>query len=418
MNSDIDIHNNLNINHNFFNLNIKKIIGTSAKTSHQFFIQDDLIAYTASGGVVVCTIDIETNEVITQRFFCANISYTNNYNHNGMKKRGGGGNGGGTSSANAYLNMIKNYDYSEKELKRDLYGYPINSEPIEIFGTSIDNFDDNYNNSTNNDINIGGGGGSGTTGNTSPSKLKDKVRSINCITISPDKKLLAIGEIGYQPRILIFSLAENSNNNPIWSIYEHSFGINSLVFSPNLKILCSLGLINDGFINLWKIGIGSTNTNNINLIASNRCSNIIHKLIWHENLIITLGLRFIKLWQFDDEELNNFKKPLILKGKNAILGNLINENFIDGNILNNDELLIITDTNQLLLLLKLNFENPKIIILKSPDYEFNSIVVDYHHEKIWFSTGNEYIIKSLSFNELIPINSNNNNNNNKIDKPI
>ena len=75
MNSDIDIHNNNSTN--FFNLNIKKIIGTSAKNPHQFFIQDDLIAYTASGGVVVCTIDIETNEVIAQRFFCANISYTN-----------------------------------------------------------------------------------------------------------------------------------------------------------------------------------------------------------------------------------------------------------------------------------------------------------------------------------------------------
>ena len=85
------------------------------------FIQDDLIAYTASGGVVVCTIDIETNEVIAQRFFCANISYTNHSNHNsnnnnnnnGLKKRRSII-GSGTSSANAYLNMIKSYDYSEK----------------------------------------------------------------------------------------------------------------------------------------------------------------------------------------------------------------------------------------------------------------------------------------------------------------
>ena len=89
--------------------------------------------------VVVCTIDIETNEVIAQRFFCANISYTNHSNHNsnnnnnnnGLKKRRSII-GSGTSSANAYLNMIKSYDYPEKELKRDLYGYPINSEPMEI----------------------------------------------------------------------------------------------------------------------------------------------------------------------------------------------------------------------------------------------------------------------------------------------
>lgn len=422
MNSDIDIHNNNSTN--FFNLNIKKIIGTSAKNPHQFFIQDDLIAYTASGGVVVCTIDIETNEVIAQRFFCANISYTNHSNHNsnnnnnnnGLKKRRSII-GSGTSSANAYLNMIKSYDYSEKELKRDLYGYPINSEPMEIFGTSIENFDDNYT-SNNNDVN--GSTNNGTSGNISPSKLKDKVRSINCITISSDKKLLAIGEIGYQPRILIFSLAANSSDNPIWSIYEHSFGINSLIFSPNLKVLCSLGLVNDGFINLWKIGgSNNTNTNNnsVNLIASNRCSNIVHKIVWHENLIITLGLRFIKLWKFDENDSNCTggisKKPLVLKGKNAILGSLLNGNFIDASILNEDELLVITDTNQLLAL-KLNVENPKLVILKPPEYEFNSIVVDFHYEQVWLSTGNNYTIKSISFNELVPYNSTGGSSNNVI----
>ena len=52
------------------------------------------------------------------------------------------------------------------------------------FGTSIENFDDNYT-SNNNDVN--GSTNNGTSGNISPSKLKDKVRSINCITISSDK---------------------------------------------------------------------------------------------------------------------------------------------------------------------------------------------------------------------------------------
>ena len=52
-----------------------------------------------------------------------------------------------------------------------------------------------------------------------------------------------------------------------------------------------------------------------------------------------------------------------MKGKNAILGSLLNGNFIDASILNEDELLVITDTNQLLAL-KLNVENPKLVILK------------------------------------------------------
>ncbi|KAK6893609.1 Mitogen-activated protein kinase-binding protein 1 [Candida tropicalis] len=309
--------NNLNT-HNFFNLNIKKIIGTSAKNSQQFTIQDDLIAYTASGGVVVSTINTQNNEVLNQRFFCANISSNCDYNHDTCNSI----NNNSISSANAYLNMLRTENM--EEIKRDLYGYPINSEPIAIYGTPSDSIDDSYCNGN----------------STSPSKMKDKVRSINCMAISPNKKLLAIGEIGYQPRILIFSLADNSSDNPIWAIYEHSFGIHSLAFSPDSRHLCSLGLINDGFINIWRMR------------------------------------------------------------KNAILGNLISGNFIDASILNDDELLVITNSNQLLLL-KLSFDTPKLVTLKTPEFEFSSIVVDYYSEKVWFGSDN-YRIESWPFVELVP----------------
>lgn len=389
-----EFESNSTHNHSIFNLNIKKIIGTSARNSQQFSIQDDLIAYTASGGVVVSTINSHNHEVISQRFFCANISSKRDYfdsNHDTCN----GINNNSISSANAYLNMIRNE--TVEEIRKDYYGYPINSDPIAIYGTLSDSIDDSC------------GNGNGNGASSSPSKMKDKVRSINCMAISPNKKLLAIGEIGYQPRILIFSLAENSSDNPIWSIYEHSFGIHSLAFSLDLKNLCSLGLINDGFINIWRVGsytpngsLNSANTNNTNtvsLVASNRCSSMVNKLVWHENLIITLGLRFIKLWKFEDDTING-KKPQVLKGKNVILGSLISGNFIDASILNDDELLVITNSNQLLLL-KLSFESPKIISLKSPDFEFSSLVVDYHEEKVWFGTKN-YRIESWAFGELIP----------------
>ncbi|RCK65084.1 hypothetical protein Cantr_00608 [Candida viswanathii] len=284
-----------------------------------------------------------------------------------------------------------------EETKRDFYGYPIHGEPIEIYGTPSDTVDyDSIN---------------GTSSVFSPSKMKDRVRSINCLAISPNKKLLALGEIGYQPRILVFSLADNSSDNPIWSVYEHSFGIHSLAFSPDLRCLCSLGLINDGFINVWRIGAGNANgtvgsnggvgggsVSTVSLVASNRCSSMVHKLVWHENLIITLGLRFIKVWKVEDD--TNVKKPQVLKGKNAILGNLISGNFIDASILNDDELLVITNSSQLLML-KLSFETPKIVTLRTPEFEFSSIVVDYHNEKVWFGTEN-YKIEAWPFLELVP----------------
>ncbi|KAI5964104.1 uncharacterized protein KGF55_002046 [Candida pseudojiufengensis] len=353
-----------------FKFQIKQIIGTSAKSKQQISIQDDLIAYTASGGVVVNKINKQNNEVISQRFFCANNNISNKNDFDGV------------SSANAYLEMIKGTTTSSiDEPKRDLFGYAITNEPLVIYGNSFSS-NDVQDNSPNNA--------------SSPSKLKDKVRSINCIAISPNKKLLAVGEIGYQPRVLIFSLAPDSQDSPIMDIYEHSFGVDKVVFSPDAKHLCSLGVINDGCINIWKL-----NLNNIILQASNRCSNIINKIIWHENLIITIGLRFIKIWNY---ETNNSTKPIVLKGRNAHLGILMNSNFIDMSVLNDDEILIVTSSNQLLLL-KLNFDSPKLIGLKNPTKEFCSICVDYLNELIWLGGIYDKVVSS-QIKDLTPIDLN------------
>ncbi|CCG24114.1 hypothetical protein CORT_0E05290 [Candida orthopsilosis Co 90-125] len=362
-----------------FQLKIKRIIGTSAADKQQISIQDNLVAYTASGGVVVCKIDKETNSVVSQRFFCAN---SNESKLQSLQS--------GVSSANAYLNMIKT-DCTSEEVIRDEYGYPITSQPIEMYGNSFppNEFDDNFNNNV--------CPSPGINNQSSPSKLKDKVRSIKCITLSPNKRLLAIGESGYQPRILIFSLASNSQQSPIMAIYEHTFGINNLVFSPDSRLLCSLGVVNDGCINVWKLG-----SNHIQLQASNRCSNIIHKVIWHENTIVTIGLRFIKLWKFDS---GNTNKPVVLKGRNAHLGNFMNSIFIDMTLINEDELVLIANGNQLLLL-KLNFDPPKLVALKTPDYGFCSIAADLQDELIWLGDSNTNL-ESFNIADLTPIEVNN-----------
>ncbi|RLV89054.1 Mitogen-activated protein kinase-binding protein 1 [Spathaspora sp. JA1] len=316
-------------------LTTSRIIGTSARTTNQFIVQGDLVAYTVSGGVVVCQLDQTC--VISQRFFCANSN----------------------SSSGSNTGAIEGI--------RDSYGYPIDS-PVVIGTDSASSSSDDL--------------------PSSPSKLKSKVRSINCLAISPNQKLLAVGEIGYSPRILIFSLASNSSTNPIVLIHEHSFGISSLVFSPDSKWLCSLGVVNDGYINIWKL-------NGVCLVASNRCSSIVNRVLWHENMIITLGLRLIKVWKFEHDVKSN-----ILRGKNVILGNLINCNFIDACVLNDDEVLIINNANQLLLL-KLT-SDVKLYCLQGPDIEFGSIAIDYDSEKVWFGTS-DYTVTSMEISKLVQI---------------
>lgn len=358
-------------------LTIESILGTSAKTPDNFVIEGNLMAYTASGGVVVCQLDLQNNRIISQRFFCANSNGQNNNSSN-------------PSSANAYLNMAyaeaSNQEASSPtETVKDSYGFPISSEPVIIAGNGINVNGDNSPK------------GSDTIDLNSPSKLKERVRSINCLSLSPNNRVLAIGETGYQPRILLFSLAPDLNNSPIALIYEHSFGINSITFSPDLKYFCSLGLINDGFLNVWKLG-----NNSVHLQASNRCSSIINQVIWHENFIITLGLRLIKVWRFLQDTSNEnekvLQKPSVLKGKSVLLGLLINSNFISGNILNSDELLLIANSNQLLLL-KLTYDSLKLICLETPKFMLKCLLVDYELGKVWVGS-DDYTIKSLDFSDL------------------
>jgi hypothetical protein len=352
-------------------LAIKEVIGTSAKTSNQFSIQDDLIAYTASGGVVVCQLDKATGTMESQRFFCANSNSCVS-------------NGSGVSSANAYLNMAYNEGDNQKDTQRDSFGFYINNDPLVVTGSGISNIYDLEGSSPTVDGDI-----------SSPSKLKDRVRSINCIAISPNKKYLAIGESGYQPRILLFSLANDLNSKPFALIYEHSFGVNSITFSSDLKHFCSLGLINDGFINIWKVSPTS-----ISLLASNRCTTVINQVLWHEDFVITLGLRFIKVWKFEDSEPDKvIQKPNVLKGKNVLLGSFINLNFVTASILNSDEILITSNSNQLLLL-KLN-QDLKLLDLVPPTYPFQNLVVDYENQLIWFESTNQ-TIRSIEIGQLKP----------------
>ncbi|KAG7665852.1 uncharacterized protein J8A68_000678 [[Candida] subhashii] len=348
-----------------YDLTINKVIGTSAKSSNQFIAQDNIIAYVASGGVVVNILDpTDSTKTTRQRFFCANSKQHN---------------------------LPPSIYDSTEIVERDSYGFPINSPSI--ITTSS-------NNSPGADPNIP----DQDLSSTSPSKLKQKLRTISSLAISPNSRLLAIGESGYLPRILLFSLAPNSSHSPIMIIYEHSFGINSLAFSPDSKYLCSLGVVNDGYINIWKLGQSGAG-----LIGSNRCTSVINRMIWHEKAgIITLGLRIIKIWKFEhDNKIDNGSgsgrnRVEVLKGKNCILGQLMNSNFIDGAILNDDEVLVITSSNSLLVLkLQNNFDiGAKLVSLQKPGFDFGSVVVDYEREKVWFGTG-DYSVMSMNISELV-----------------
>jgi WD40 repeat protein len=261
-------------------LQIQRIYGTSSNGLLNFAVSKNLVAYIASGGVVVAHIDRETGQLSSQRFFCANNASISQQSV--------------STSAYSYLNMIQQPHLTED---KDSFGIPKLAQTVVINETQ----------------NLGE-----MSSNSTPKGQQQKMKTISCIALSPDGKLLAVGESGSQPRILLFSLASDSNSYPFLNISEHSFGVSALHFSPDSKYLLSAGDTHDGFLYLWRL-----NGLNATIMGVNKCTSQINGVLWNEDSIVTYGVRYIKTWKFEE-----FEKKSMIHGKNVILGDFINGNFV------------------------------------------------------------------------------------------
>lgn len=159
----------------------------------------------------------------------------------------------------------------------------------------------------------------GDTESESPLKVRDKAKALSCVALSPNGKVLAVGELGYLPRILLYSLAPDSLGGPFAVIYEHKFGVEHLAFSPDSRLLCSLGHIQDGSLRVWQLG------STLKLKAGNKCTSFVNDLIWHGETIIAAGLRSIRTWQLSSLDPTGTR---LLKAKNILLGSFLDLSFL------------------------------------------------------------------------------------------
>lgn len=183
---------------------------------------------------------------------------------------------------------------------------------------------------------------------------KDRIKAATSVALSPNGKWLAIGETGYRPRILIFRIGDDVSEMPAASVAEHSFGVHALAFSLDSRCLASLGTVNDGFLHIWNV---DDRTGATTLYASNKCTSTINCMEWLGRSIVTVGLRFIKIWRPDEDNMaaevrnsepnggvvtprlkadprpseftNSILTPRhkVLAGKNSLLGDML-ENFV------------------------------------------------------------------------------------------
>ena len=118
-------------------------------------------------------------------------------------------------------------------------------------------------------------------------------------------------------------------------ISEHSFGVQAIAFSPDSKLLATLGTVNDGFLHIWEI---DERSGAATLIATNKCTNVVRQIVWIGRNLITVGVRFVKVWRPDESSSasnTNGDQTCVLSspghkplfGRNTLLGELLEATF-------------------------------------------------------------------------------------------
>ncbi|KAL4867721.1 hypothetical protein BDV12DRAFT_170957 [Aspergillus spectabilis] len=222
---------------------------------------------------------------------------------------------------------------------------------------------------------------------------RERVKAVTSVAISPNGRLLALGETGYNPRVLIFSTAKDAPPDvPLTILTEHSFGVRALAWSPNSQYLATLGDVNDGFLFIWSV---SLKNGSAKLHSTNKCTTIIRDMTWVGEALITVGLRHIKVWRLPDMrprspsksrtntgDIPNSAVPKALSGRNCVLGSLADNTFTSVIRISDSEAVVGTDSGALCLVDE-NEGNAKLILIQYMEFGITSLTVDSDQTCIW-----------------------------------
>ncbi|KAI9245948.1 hypothetical protein EDC94DRAFT_627884 [Helicostylum pulchrum] len=154
-----------------------------------------------------------------------------------------------------------------------------------------------------------------------------RAKPISCLAFSPDGNYLAAGEMGHQPRILIWDVKEKKL---LREFKSHKFGVLSLSFSPNMRYLVSIGFQHDGYLYVWDWKKGMK-------LAGNKVTSKVNAVSFSKDgsYFVTAGLRHVKYWYLDARgripKRGNLSssQTQVLDGRSGILGVLRDANFVD-----------------------------------------------------------------------------------------
>lgn len=221
---------------------------------------------------------------------------------------------------------------------------------------------------------------------------RERIKAATCLALSRDGRYLAVGETGYAPRVLIFSLQDASSDIPLVSISEHTFGVKAVSWSPDTKYLASLGSANDGFLYLWKI---DPRTGAAKLFQQNRCTSHVKGMVWMGNNLITMGVRHIKVWRVDEAPTisptksrfpgdgsfpapQQAQKPLA--GRNILLGSMLDATFCCAVSIRENKAVICSETGSVCLL---DDTNKQMKLIRLLDLGFSVSCISTRNEHVY-----------------------------------
>lgn len=373
-------------------LKVKRVIGTTATSHASFCCIGNFVAYTSGAGAVIAQlqersrISKTSNDTISElyvsaeRFFCTSPKMLQHYHQmnwlsGNIALEGGGG--------------------SQQVTLRDENGF------LQSGGITVKSMIDSIGVNSGNDYDSSGNNGAGSS--SSSSGRRDRIKTTSCLSLSQDGKLLAVGETGYQPQVLVYSTAWNSSKGPLVMLSEHSFGVKLLAFSPCGRYLASLGTANDGFLHIWTLQ-GLRESGTAQLHSSNRCISVINDMKWSGSKLITAGRRHLRLWKISnynkgvasgetsDGETNstiNDGKANVLSGRNLVLGDFSTSNFVSIVQISPGLLIVATEKGELATvedpLDESASSNPKFIARLSVGFSVSAMDIDFHEHLLWVS---------------------------------
>ncbi|KAL2788984.1 WD40-repeat-containing domain protein [Aspergillus keveii] len=243
---------------------------------------------------------------------------------------------------------------------------------------------------------------------------REKVKAVTSVAISPNGRFLALGETGYNPRVLIFSTAKDAPPDiPLSILTEHSFGVRALAWSPNTQYLATLGDVNDGFLFVWSI---SLKNGLAKLHSTNKCTTVVRDMTWLGQALITVGVRHVKIWRLSDvrpvspsksrsnaEQAPSSTSPKALTGRNCVLGTLADNTFTSAISISESEVVVGTDSGALCLVDDID-GNAKLTLIQYMDFGITSLTADSDRSCIWIG-GRGRRMQKFAFESLRPSNN-------------